>query len=106
IAFTPLPQPLPPIGELADITVALPALPARPTVPNASLQRVDGQLGVWRVEGDKLQFARVKVLGRDLDGRVQIEGLKTGERVVVYSQRTLSARSHISIVDHIPGVSP
>jgi HlyD family secretion protein len=106
IVFTPLPQPLPPIGELADITVALPALPARPTVPNASLQRVDGQLGVWRVEGDKLQFARVKVLGRDLDGRVQVEGLKTGERVVVYSQRTLSARSHISIVDHIPGVSP
>ena len=106
IVFTPLPQPLPPIGELADVTVALPALPARPTVPNASLQRVDDQLGVWRVEGDKLQFARVKVLGRDLDGHVQVEGLKTGERVVVYSQRTLSARSHISIVDHIPGVSP
>ena len=104
--FDPLPQPLPPIGELAEVTVVLPALPARPTVPNASLQRVHGRLGVWRVEGDKLEFTPVKVLGSDLDGHVQVDGLKTGERVVVYSQRTLSARSHISIVDHIPGVSP
>ncbi len=106
IRFKHIPQPLPPIGELADVTVALPALPARPTVPNASLQRVDGKLGVWRVRADKLEFVPVKVLGSDLDGQVQVEGLKTSERVVVYSQRTLSARSNISIVDRIPGVSP
>ena len=106
IRFKHIPQPLPPIGELADVTVALPALPARPTVPNASLQRVAGKLGVWRVAAGKLEFVPVKVLGSDLDGHVQVEGLNTGERVVVYSQRALSARSHISIVDRIPGVSP
>ena len=106
IRFKHLPQPLPPIGELADVTVTLPALPARPTVPNASLQRVDGKLGVWRVEADTLQFMPVKVLGRDLDGHVQVDGLKAGERVVVYSQRTLGAHSNISIVARIPGVSP
>jgi HlyD family secretion protein len=106
IVFVHLPQPLPPIGELADVTVALPALPPRPTVPNASLQRIDGKLGVWRVAAGKLEFAPVKVLGSDLDGQVQVEGLKAGERVVVYSQRTLGARSNISIVDRIPGVSP
>ena len=106
IRFTHLPQPLPPIGELADVTVTLPALPARPTVPNASLQRVDGKLGVWRVEADTLQFMPVKVLGRDLDGHVQVDGLKAGERVVVYSQRALGAHSKISVVDRIPGVSP
>ena len=106
IRFKHLPQPLPPIGELADVTVALPALPARPTVPNASLQRIGGKLGVWRVEADKLQFMPVKVLGSDLDGHVQVDGLKAGERVVVYSQRTLGAHSNISIVGRIPGVSP
>jgi HlyD family secretion protein len=106
IRFKHLPQPLPPIGELAEVTIRLPALPARPTVPNASLQRVGRKLGVWRVQADKLEFTPVKVLGSDLDGHVQVDGLKAGERVVVYSQHTLSARSHISIVDRIPGVSP
>ncbi|MDD4888260.1 MAG: efflux RND transporter periplasmic adaptor subunit, partial [Thiomonas sp.] len=106
VVFDHLPQPLPPIGELAEATVALPALPARPTVPNASLQRMNGKLGVWRVQADKLEFAPVKVLGSDLDGHVQVEGLKAGERVVVYSQRSLGAHSHISIVARIPGVSP
>ena len=106
IRFKHIPQPLPPIGELADVTVALPALPARPTVPNASLQRVDGKLGVWCVAAGKLEFVPVKVLGSDLDGQAQVEGLKAGERVVVYSQRSLGAHSHISIVDRIPGVSP
>lgn len=106
IRFKHIPQPLPPIGELADVTVALPALPPRPTVPNASLQRIDGKLGVWRVAAGKLEFVPVKVLGSDLDGQVQVEGLKAGERVVVYSQRTLGAHSNISIVDRIPGVSP
>jgi RND family efflux transporter MFP subunit len=106
IRFKHIPQPLPPIGELADVTVALPALPPRPTVPNASLQRIDGKLGVWRVAAGKLEFVPVKVLGSDLDGHVQVEGLKAGERVVVYSQRSLGARSNISIVERIPGVSP
>lgn len=106
IRFKHLPQPLPPIGELADVTVTLPALPARPTIPNASLKRVDGKLGVWRVAAGKLEFVPVKVLGNDLDGHVQVDGLKVGERVAVYSQRALSARSSIHIVDHIPGVSP
>jgi multidrug efflux pump subunit AcrA (membrane-fusion protein) len=43
----------------------------------------------------------------DLDGRVQIlEGLKAGERVVVYSQRALGSRSRIKIVEHLEGASP
>ena len=106
IVFDHLPQPLPPIGELAEATVALPALPPRPTVPNASLQRMNGKLGVWRIESGKPRFVEVKVLASDLDGRVQVDGLATGDRVVVYSQRAISARSNIDIVEHIPGVKP
>ena len=107
VTFDTLPERLPPVGELAEVTVAMPALPASPVAPNASVQRVAGRLGVWLLEKDKLRFAPIKVGATDLDGRVQIlEGLKAGERVVVYSQRALAAHSRIKIVERLEGVSP
>lgn len=105
--FDRLPKRLPAIGELAEVTVGLPALPAAPVVPNASVKRVEGRLGVWLIEGEKLRFRPVKMGATDLDGQVQIiEGLKTGERVVVYSQRALGPRSRIQVVERLEGVSP
>ncbi|MDD5241816.1 MAG: efflux RND transporter periplasmic adaptor subunit [Sulfuricella sp.] len=107
VAFDTRPQTLPPVGELAEVTVALPALPALPVVPNASVQRQDGQLGVWVVEDGALRFAPVTLGMADLDGQVQIRaGLKAGERVVTHSQRALNARSRIKVVDRLPGVAP
>ena len=107
VMFDTLPERLPPVGELAEVTVAMPALPASPVAPNASVQRVAGRLGVWLLEKDKLRFAPIKVGATDLDGRVQIlEGLKAGERVVVYSQRALGSRSRVKIVERLEGVSP
>ena len=48
------------------------------------------------------------VLGRSsLDGLVQVlEGLSVGDQIVLYSEKTLSAKSRINIVDRLPGVSP
>ena len=107
VTFDTLPERLPPVGELAEVTVAMPALPASPVAPNASVQRVAGRLGVWLLEKDKLRFMPIKVGATDLDGRVQIlEGLKAGERVVVYSQRALGSRSRVKIVERLEGVSP
>ncbi len=107
VAFDAMPEPLPSVGELAEVTVALSALPASPVAPNGSVTRVDGRLGVWMVEDAKLRFAPVKVGVTDLDGRVQIlEGLKAGDRIVAYSQRALTSRSRIKVVDRLPGVSP
>ena len=106
VVFDSVPDPLPPIGELTEVTVALIALPTAPTVPNASLQRVDGRLGVWLIEDGDLRFAEIRLGASDLEGRVQIlEGLKAGEQVVVYSQRALRAKSRIKIVEQLPGVS-
>jgi RND family efflux transporter MFP subunit len=106
VTFDALPKRLPPIGELAEVTVAMTALPETPVVPNASVQRIDGRLGVWLIDESKLRFAPVKVGATDLDGHVQIlDGLKAGERVVVYSQRALGSRSRIDVVDQIPGVT-
>jgi RND family efflux transporter MFP subunit len=107
IVFDRIPQPLPPLGELAETTVALPALPPAPVIPNASIQRVDGQAGVWLLKDGGLSFVPVKLGARDLDGRAQVlDGLKTGEQIVEYSQRALTAHSRIRVVQQIPGVSP
>ena len=107
IGFEQLPAPLPPLGELAELTVSLPALPERPVVSNASVHRVDGRLGVWTVDdAGALRFAPVRLGRSDLDGRVQVlEGLSGGERVVVYSQKALAAGTRIEVVERIPGLA-
>lgn len=107
VVFDSMPEPLPPVGELAEVTVALPALAATPVAPSASVKRVDGQLGVWLMEKDTLRFAPVKIGRSDLNGLAQIlDGVKVGERVVVYSQRAIDAQSRVKIVESLPGVSP
>lgn len=107
VTFTALPAPLPAVGELAEVTVALSPLPAAPVVPNAGVQRVGGRLGLWMVEDDKLRFAPVKVGAADLDGLVQIlDGVKEGARVVVYSERALHARSRVKIVERLAEAAP
>lgn len=107
IVFDILPEPLPLVGELVEVTVALSALPATPVVSNASVQRIDGRLGVWLIEDGELRFAPIKMGAADLNGQVQIlDGLKGGEHVVVYSQRMLTAHSRIKIVGRLPGVKP
>lgn len=104
VVFDQLPEPLPPIGELAEVTVALPALPAGPVLPNAAIQRIDGKLGVWQVKNSDLHFTPVTLGVADLDGQVQVrKGLKVGDYVIVYSEKALNARSRIQVVEQIPG---
>lgn len=106
IAFQHLPQPLPAIGELVEVTVELPVQKVMPIVPNASLQRLQGQLGVWKIHQEKLQFLAVKIGVSDLDGNVQVlEGLQGGERIIVHSFKKLNADSRIKVVDKLAGTS-
>lgn len=107
VAFATPPVPLPPVGELAEVTVQLPALPPAPTLPNAAIRVVDGQRGAWKLVDGRLEFAPL-LLGRgDLAGRVQVvEGLAVGDRVVVYSETALTARSRIRVTDRLPGSPP
>lgn len=103
VAFDSLSEVLPPIGELAEVTVTLPALPPGPTLPNACVQRSNGRLGVWLIEGSRLRFAAVTAGVQDLDGRIQIlDGLQSGDRVVVYSRRMLDSRARVKVVDRLP----
>lgn len=94
---------LPPIGELAEVTVALPAQPKTLAIPNAAVHRMDGQVGVWMIRHDDLVFVPVKLGAEDLGGWVQVlGGLSKGERIVLHSAKALSANSRFSIVDALP----
>ena len=107
VVFDQLPEPLPPVGELAEVTVALPALPAAPVIPNAAVQQRNGGLGVWQVHNGDLRFTPVILGAADLAGNVQVrEGLQAGDQVIVYSAKALIVRNRIDIVDRIPGVKP
>lgn len=107
IVFDALPRPLPSIGELAEITVRLPALPEAPTIPNAALRTVAGQRGVWRLKDGELAFAPLRLGRADLEGQVQVqEGLAAGDAIVVYSEKTLGPKSRVHVVERIAGEAP
>ncbi|HQS13163.1 MAG: efflux transporter periplasmic adaptor subunit [Sphingomonadales bacterium 35-56-22] len=102
-ALFSLAEGIPSIGELAEVTVALPARARTPAIPNAAVHRVDGQVGVWVIRGGDLDFVKVKIGAQNLDGWVQIlDGLKTGEQIILHSAKALSANSRFSIVKSLP----
>jgi hypothetical protein len=107
VVFDQIPMPLPAVGELAEVTVALIPLPSGPTIPNAAIQRINGKMGVWKIINDHPHFTPVSLGVADLEGHVQVsKGLKSGDEIVVYSEKALTVRSSIDVVEHIPGVSP
>jgi HlyD family secretion protein len=88
------------VGEIAEVELQLPETPATLLLPNASIQRLQGRTGVWRLTDGKPEFAPVRLGVSSLDGRVQVlEGLKAGDTVVVYSQKALSEGARVQVVD-------
>lgn len=107
VDFAQMPAPLPPIGELAEVTVTLPALAAAPVIPNAAMHRQNGQTGVWRIDGDRPIFTPVRLGAADLEGNVQVrDGLQEGDQLVVYSEKPLTARNRLKVVEHITKGKP
>jgi HlyD family secretion protein len=99
IAFDALP-PGQSIGELAEVTLKRGKTPTALVLPNASIRRQGGVAGVWKLEDGAPKFAPVRLGEAGLDGRVQVlDGLKAGDRVVVYSEKELAAGSNIRIVE-------
>ena len=99
-----LPEPLPPLGELAEVTVNLPALVSSPVIPNAAIRRINGQVGVWVLDDGQHFFAPIEIGATDLDGWVQAtEGLNNGDEIVLYSKQDLTSRSRLKVVDQLLG---
>lgn len=107
ISFKALPEPLPPIGERAEVTVYLPELPRGPVIPNAAVQRQGKQVGVWVAYGERVGFIPVKLGRADLSGHVQVlDGLKDGDAIVLFSEKALNEKSRIHVVERLTGVAP
>jgi HlyD family secretion protein len=101
IAFDTLPAGIS-LGELAEVTLKLPTTQARFLVPNASLKRLNDQLGVWLYQEGKAKFVAVKTGQSSLDGQVEIlDGLSGGEQVIVHSAKEISADSRLKIVESL-----
>jgi len=104
VVFDQIPTPLPPIGELVEVTIALPVLAPAPVIPNAAIHHIDGRLGVWQFINGDLRFIFVSLGRTDLEGQVQVlAGLNIGDQVVLYSENLLHENSRINVVDHIQG---
>jgi len=105
VAFDGAAGALPPVGELAEVTVQLPRLPAAPVIPNAAISRDGGRVGVWRIVSGKARFTPVRLGAADLEGMVEVvAGLTEDDLVVMHSAKALTASSRIRIVDQIGGM--
>jgi HlyD family secretion protein len=90
------------VGEMAEVTLQLPATAPALLLPNAAIQHQQGQSGVWRLKDGKPEFAPVQLGTQSLDGQVQVlKGLEKSDKVVVYSQKALSSGGRISVVDSL-----
>lgn len=99
VAFDSLPSGVA-MGELAEVTLALPPTPEALLLPNAAVQHWQGETGVWRLRGGSPEFAPVRLGLRSLDGQVQaLDGLAAGDTVVVYSEKALKPGARVSVVD-------
>lgn len=105
VAFDALPAGVS-VGEMAEVTLALPATAPSLLLPNAAVVQHAGQTGVWRLTEGGLAFVPVLLGTQGLDGTVQVlgpkqGGLSEGDTVVLYSQSALKPGARIAVVEQL-----
>jgi HlyD family secretion protein len=106
VAFDTIPTDLS-LGELAEVTLTLPATPPGLLVSNASIRQQSGKSGVWVLDDGALRFVEIQTGRASLDGKVQVKGgLKAGEQVVIHSEKELAAGSRVKVVESLTGARP
>jgi HlyD family secretion protein len=89
-------------GELAEVTVELPGIAKALFLPAATVRRINGQTGVWRITDGKVVFVPIRAGVRTLEGKVQVlEGLAQGEAVVLHALQELRADEKVRIVENL-----
>lgn len=92
------------LGELAEVTLQLPASQSGLLLPNASIKRQAGATGVWASRNGELRFLPVRLGSASLDGQVLVrEGLQAGDRVIVHSEKEIGVGSRIQIAESLLG---
>ena len=104
VAFDALPEGVA-LGELAEVTVRLPAVPNALVLPNPAIQQQLGQTGVWLLTGEgKARFQPLRFGIRDLDGAAQmLDGLPPDARVIVHSARELREGDAVTPSEKLAG---
>lgn len=88
------------IGELAEVTLLLPAIDKALAIPAAALHRQGSQSGVWMPADGRARFVPMTTGAYSADGFVEIRsGLAAGDTVVVHSARALATETRIKPVD-------
>ena len=106
IAFDALPAGIS-LGELAEVTLKLPATSRSLLLPNAAIKRHGGKTGAWVLVEDSPRFTPLQLGQTSLDGQVQVlDGLKAGNQVVVFSEKEIDARSRIKVVQSLVERAP
>ncbi|MBA4213446.1 MAG: efflux transporter periplasmic adaptor subunit [Polaromonas sp.] len=105
VAFDTLPAGLS-VGEMAEVTLTLPATAESLLLPNAAVVQHEGKTGVWRLDDGTLAFVPVTLGAQGLDGSVQVSGpkdvdLNAGDTVVLYSQSALKPDARIAVVEQL-----
>jgi HlyD family secretion protein len=99
VSFAQIPKDVS-VGEVAEVTLALPPVENALLIPNASIQRQGDTMGVWRLISGKLVFTKIRVGASSLDGdMVVLEGLQLNDQVVVHSQKALTENSRVRVVE-------
>lgn len=106
VGFTARPETLS-VGELVEVTIHTADLANVRSVPAAAVKRLERQDGVWQVIDGRVTFRPVKVGITTLDGRSQIlDGLSTGDEVVVHSGQAMKPDAKIKVVPAIVRANP
>ncbi|MDE2611950.1 MAG: efflux RND transporter periplasmic adaptor subunit [Burkholderiales bacterium] len=95
------------VGEMAEVTLTLPATARSVLLPNAAIRQFGGRSGVWTLDGKALRFAPVRLGQTGVDGQVQVlQGVAAGTTVVVYSDSELGPDSRVRVVDSLVARQP
>lgn len=90
------------IGELAEVTLRLPAIEKALAIPAAALQRQSNQNGVWQPKDGQAHFLPITPGIISSDGLVEIrQGLGAGDTVIVHSARALANGARIQPVERL-----
>jgi HlyD family secretion protein len=101
VAFDALPAGVS-VGEMAEVTLQLPATAESLLLPNAAVVQHEGKTGAWRLQDGAPEFAPAVLGLQGLDGTVQVlNGLDEGDTVVLYSQSALKPGARIAVVDQL-----
>lgn len=95
------------VGEQVEVTITVAELANAHWLPAAAVKRVDGRLGVWRVDQGRIAFKPITIGITTLDGRNQIvDGLAADDQLVVHSAQELRPDSRVKVVTAIVGSTP